>query len=81
MNLENGTLHILSAKTAISKNKWLKAIFGRPKKCELEFTLANLATNGAYIFDVNIEFGKGGNKQIVGIKIQKRKVWKRKFHN
>ena len=39
----------------------------------LEFTLANLPTNGQYLFDVCVEFGNG-LKQIYGIKIQKRKV-------
>jgi len=40
---------------------------------ELECTLANGPTNGAYLFDIEMHFGNGF-KQIVGIKIQKRKV-------
>jgi hypothetical protein len=48
-----------------------------PKKSveyTFEFTLANIPTNGAYMFDVEVQFGKDGPKQIAGIKIQKRKV-------
>jgi hypothetical protein len=39
----------------------------------LEFTLANLPTNGAYVFDVEVK-SENEFEQIAGIKIRKRKV-------
>jgi hypothetical protein len=60
--LDNNKLHILSAKNGDNKS---------------EFILANIPTNGAYLFDILVQFGKEKLiKQIVGIKIQKRKVRK-----
>lgn len=44
---------------------------------KLEFTLANQPTNGAYVFDFELQFGNGRLPQhIRGIKVQKRKVEK-----
>jgi hypothetical protein len=69
-------LHILSAKTEKPEKKCLDGSSGAPTTFgdySLEVTLANVPTNGAYLFDVFMQFGNG-LKQIVRIKIQKRKV-------
>lgn len=59
--------------------KWWERFFGGPTPTisEMQFTLANIPTNGKYLFDVNVQLDIGrwlNQIVIVGIKIQKRKV-------
>jgi len=68
-------LYILSAKTAKPKKAWLEGPSGGPTiigEYELEFTLANIPSNGEYVFDVNMQM-KNEN-EFIRLKIEKRKV-------
>ena len=58
-------LHVLSTKTVKNGTNLAQGY-------KMEFTLANVATNGKYVFDFDVQFKN--SKQIVAIKIQKRKV-------
>ena len=79
-------MHILSAKNfkpEVKKLDGSSRIRTKIGQYELKFTLANMPTNGAYLFDVEVKFGNEGLKQIVGISIKKRKVkqiFKRKIN-
>jgi hypothetical protein len=57
-------LHVLSANVKRGKNL--------AHGYKMEFTLANVATNGEYVFDFDVQFQS--SKRIIAIKIQKRKV-------
>lgn len=49
------------------KKQWLDSPY------DMEFTLANIPTNGKYLFDIDLQIGNQLN-QILGITIKKRKV-------
>ena len=75
MKFNNKNLHILSAKTMKFKKKELDDI-GNAKLFKyfgVEFTLANIPTNGTFVFDVYVQFERRTD-HILKLKIQRRKM-------
>lgn len=75
MKLNKKKLHILTAKTTKFKKKGLDD-FGNQKLLKyfgLEFTLANIPTNGTYLFDVVVQFERRTD-HILEFRIQRRKM-------